>query len=307
MYDLSVIIPARNEMFLARTVEDILQNKRGKTEIIVGLDGAWADPVIKDHPDVTILHSGIDLGQRAITNQCVRLSKARYIMKADAHCAFDEGFDVKMMDAFKEVGNNVTMIPSMKNLHAFDWKCMKCGKKWYQGPTPKECPNCDNKTDFKRKMVWQPRRGTTSSFFRFDKDMHFQYWRELGHRPESQGELAETMSIQGSCFMLTRDKYWELDICSEQFNSWGQQGVEVACKTWLSGGRVLVNKRTWYAHMFRTQGGDFSFPYKNPEDKIQANRDLSKQLFRDNKWDKATRDFQWLLDKFAPIPDWGGA
>ena len=47
--DLSILIPARNEQFLKNTVEDILKNKRGNTEIIVGLDGEWADPPIQDH------------------------------------------------------------------------------------------------------------------------------------------------------------------------------------------------------------------------------------------------------------------
>ena len=55
-YDLSVVIPARSEMFLAKTVEDILLNIEGNTEIIVVLDGAWAAPPIKDDPRVTIIH-----------------------------------------------------------------------------------------------------------------------------------------------------------------------------------------------------------------------------------------------------------
>lgn len=42
--ELSVIIPSRHEEFLKNTVEDILKNKRGETEIIVGLDGQWANP-----------------------------------------------------------------------------------------------------------------------------------------------------------------------------------------------------------------------------------------------------------------------
>jgi hypothetical protein len=104
--------------------------------------------------------------------------------------------------------------------------------------------------------------------------------------------------------MCTKEKWFELEICGEDFNSWGQQGVEVACKTWLSGGRVLVNKRTWYCHMFRTQGGDFGFPYHNPESKIQANRELSRRLFQQNQWPKAIHSFQWLIDKFSPVPDW---
>ena len=54
--DLSIIIPARAEMFVAKTVENLLENIRGdKTEIIVILDGQWADPGIPQHEKVTIL------------------------------------------------------------------------------------------------------------------------------------------------------------------------------------------------------------------------------------------------------------
>jgi hypothetical protein len=150
-------------------------------------------------------------------------------------------------------------------------------------------------------IVWVGKSNPQSTAYRFDTAMHFQYWNEWGKKQE--GDLTETMSIQGSCFMVTRDKWFELDICSEDFNSWGQQGVEVACKTWLSGGRVIVNRKTWYAHMFRTQGGDFSFPYENPQSKVNENREKTKELFLNNKWPKAIHSFQWLLDKFNP-PDW---
>lgn len=240
-YDLSVLIPARNEIYLARTVENILQNIRGNTEILVGLDGAWADPPIEDHERVTILYYNKSVGQRAITNNLAKLSKAKYVMKIDAHCKVDEGFDVKMLEAFKEVGDDVTMIPALYNLHAFNWKCKKCGTEWYQAPTPSYCsnpgeqrgknPNCDNTTDFEKVMVWEIRKSRRSEFYRFDADFHFQYHGARKQHPESAGDLVETMSAQGSCFMLTRMKYWQLNICDEEFGSWGQQGTEVACKT----------------------------------------------------------------------------
>lgn len=297
-YDLSILIPARNEMFLARTVQDLLENIEGNTEIIVALDGQWSDPVLPQDPRVTVLFFPESIGQRAATNQAARISKAKYVMKVDAHCAFDKGFDVKMMDAFKELGDDVTMVPIMKNLHAFNWVC-DCGVTEYQGATH-PCPKCGS--EMKREIVWKPRRGVESMFYRFDNTLHFQYWNEYKHRKEAQTDLAETLSIQGSCFMLTRDKYWELDICDEKHGSWGQQGVEVACKTWLSGGRVITNKRTWYAHMFRTQGGDFGFPYPNPG--ISKAREYSRDLWFNNKWPKAKHNLQWLIDKFAPVPDW---
>ena len=295
--DLTIVIPSRNEIFLTKTIEDILANSEANTEVIAILDGEWPEMnLIRDKRVHYIIHNE-SVGQRIATNQAVKLSKAKYIMKVDAHCAFDKGFDRKMIEAFKEVGDDVTMIPIMRNLHAFDWVC-KNGHRRYQGPSG-PCKECGEPTEMD--ILWIAKSNPQSTAYRFDKTMHFQYWNDWGK--EQEGDITETMSIQGSCFMLTRDKYLELDICSESFNSWGQQGVEVACKTWLSGGRVLVNRRTWYAHMFRTQGGDFSFPYENPESKVQENRELSKKLFRDNQWKGAKRPFSWLLDKFNP-PDW---
>ena len=73
----------------------------------------------------------------------------------------------------------------------------------------------------------------------------------------------------------------------------------MAIKTWLSGGRVLVNLDTWYAHLFRTQKG-FSFPYPMSGNDQQRARDVSKDIFLNNKWDKSVRPLSWLLEKFWP-------
>ena len=112
------------------------------------------------------------------------------------------------------------------------------------------------------------------------------------------------MSLQGSCFMLTRDKYWELNICDENFGSWGSQGIEVAVKTWLSGGKVLVNQLTWYAHMFRTQGGDFGFPYELSGSAVSHAKKTAKELFFNNTWEKQIYPLSWLVEKFWPVPGW---
>jgi glycosyltransferase involved in cell wall biosynthesis len=295
MTDLSILIPARNEMFLARTIQDILEHKEGDTEVIAILDGQWTDPPIPQHPDVTIVYFPESIGQRAATNVAARLSNAKYLMKIDAHCAFDQGFDVKMM---ADMQDDWTMVPIMKNLHVFDWVCPN-GHRRYQGPSG-VCHECGEPTE--RDIVWISKNSPKSTSYRFDNTLHFQYFPEYAKRPEAQGDISETMSLQGSCFMVTRYKYWELDLCDENHGSWGQQGVEVACKTWLSGGRVVCNKRTWYAHMFRTQGGDFGFPYPNPG--VGKAREYSRNLFLNGKWDKAKYPLSWLIEKFAPVPDW---
>lgn len=295
-YELSILIPARNEEFLHLTVQDILKNKRGNTEIIVGCDGNFPLTPIQDHPDVTIYYSPVPLGQRAMTNQLARLSQAKYIAKADAHLAYDEGFDVKLMEVMQD---DWTLVPNMKNLHVFDWVC-KNGHRRYQGGAGK-CKECDEPTE--KEIVWRAKPSPNSTSFCFDTDLHFQYFGDFKKREEGKGKITESFSLQGSFFMVTREKYWELNLCDEEFGSWGQQGVEVALKTWLSGGKVKVLHDTWYAHLFRTQPG-FGFPYKQSGKQIAHARKRSKELFLENKWDKQIYPLSWLLEKFKPVKYW---
>lgn len=295
--DLSILIPARNEEFLARTIEDILSNIEADTEIIAVLDGEWADPPLVQHPRLVVIYLPVSIGQRAATNLAAKLSKAKYVMKVDAHCAFDKGFDRKMIN---EMQDNWTMVPVMRNLHAFNWVC-ECGHEKYQDKGER-CEEC-GKT-MKKKMIWEPRKGTRSYSYSFDSEPHFQYFGEYTRRPEfkAQGELTDTMSLQGSCFFMTRERYWALNICDEALGSWGSQGIEVAVKTWLSGGRVVCNHKTWYAHMFRTkQANGFGFPYPQSDRQIQGAKAKVRDMFFKNKWEGAVRPLSWLVERFMPI------
>jgi glycosyltransferase involved in cell wall biosynthesis len=299
-FDLSVLIPARNEMFLSNTIDSVLANSSDRTEVIVVADGAWPNPVLKDHPRVTLIHNTVPVGQRAAVNQAARLSTAKFIMKLDAHCAVDKDFDLKLMSNIKY---NWTVVPRLYNLHVFNWKCRACGLEKYQGPTPSKCEKCGS-ADVFRDMIYQPRWNRRSDFMRFDKDLHFQYWKAYEKRPESKGDIADVMGNLGACFFMYRERYWDLGGMDENHGSWGQMGTEVSCKAWLSGGRQVVNKTSWYSHLFRTQGGDFGFPYPNPQSNIDKARAYSKDLWLNGKWPLACRKIDWILDKFGPVPGW---
>ena len=307
MRDLSVIIPARNEMFLQATIENILENREADTEIIAVLDGYWPEPPVCDDDRVTIIHVTEPIGQRAATNMGVRASRAKYIMKIDAHCAVDKGFDIKLM---QDCQPDWTMVPMLYNLHAFDWKCKGCGNRTYQGTLPQICAKC-KATQFEMVMVWKPRPGKGPYVaWRFDSQMMFRQWRKYHKRPEAQGRLVETMSFAGPCFFMERKRYKRLGGCDERHGSWGQFGTEWACKSWLSGGKLITTRKTWFAHMFRTGnfkgafGGGSSFPYPISGHAQEKAQKYSRNLWLNDKWPKAVHPLSWLVDKFKPVPGW---
>lgn len=220
-------------------------------------------------------------------------------MKCDAHCAFGQGFDAKLISQCED---DWTVVPEMRNLHAFDWKCSKCGMRTYQGPKPAACKGCGESQGFEMAMVWKPRPHTRQRHMRFDRDLHFQYWRAYKKRAGS-GPLVETMSLLGACWMMRRERYWELGGLDELHGSWGQMGTEVACKSWLSGGKLLCNRTTWFAHLFRTQKG-FGFPYHLSGRQVSQARAHSRWLWEQGNWEKAIHPLSWLVEKFAPVPGW---
>jgi hypothetical protein len=225
-------------------------------------------------------------------------------MKLDAHCSVAEGFDLALLEAAEGLGRAVLQVPTQKNLHVFDWTCTACGWREYQGPAPTACPTCQGPVT--REIVWRPRRGTTSTQWYFDADLHFRYYDGAARAkaPPQSGDYPPTMSLLGACWF--GDRRWILDDLEgldEQHGSWGQMGTELACKAWLSGGRVVCNRRTWFAHLFRTRA-DFSFPYPIKHAEQEAARAYSRRLWTSNAWPKQIRPLETLVAQFAPVPGW---
>lgn len=309
--DLSVIIPGRHEMFHAHTVEDVLAHAKADTEVICILDGGWPpERGIDDHPKVKVVKTATAIGQRAATNLGAQMSRAKYVMKLDAHCSVDDGFDVKMLDVMQP---DWTMIPQMYRLHAFDWACNDCGNGVYQGAKPEKCPACEGE-DLYMKIVWDPKwhKGPSVSW-RFDRDLRMQYWYDHVKRPEVQEQakregVIDTMSCVGCCFLMERERFLELGGMDEDHGSWGQYGTELACKAWLSGGKMVTNMQTWFAHLFRTgnfsANGESTFPYPMSGEDQEKARKHSRDLWLKDRWPLAKHTLRGLVNRFAPVPDW---
>jgi hypothetical protein len=280
----SVLIAARNEPYLGQTIADVLAKARGDIEVIVVLDAYWPEhlpPEYSDHERVTIIHPGRNIGQRPAVNEAARIAKGKYIFKLDAHCMVDEGFDVKLA---ADCEYDWTVIPRMYQLDAEHWK-PKLGKKtdfmFFRAPDADEHPfridYYDGRIAHKFCEEYRAYKNAT--------------WR--------QGDICDTMTCIGAGWFMHRDRFWELGGMDEEHGHWGQMGVELSCKTWLSGGRMVVNKKTWFAHLWRGHA-----PWKLTQKQVDKAREYSKDLWLSGKWPLQKRPLSWLIEKFAPVPTW---
>ena len=154
MSKVSVIIPAKNEEFLGNTIQSILDASQGEVQIVAVLD-AWTPdlPLHFLEDNVQFLHFKDGIGQREAINQGVSYCDGDYILKTDAHSILSPGFDTALTSLCED---DMTIIPRMINLHAFDWVCNDCGATYDNCGTPDICKKCKG-NHFTRSLVWTPK------------------------------------------------------------------------------------------------------------------------------------------------------
>ena len=283
MPEVSVLIPAKNEVYLGKTIQNVLAAARGDVEIIAVCDGYWPEPCIPDDPRVVLLHYAQSIGQRPAVNQAARIARGKYIFKLDGHCMVDEGFDVKLA---ADCEYDWITVPRMYQLD---------GEKWH--------PKMTKKTDF---MFFRSPDAAEHPFRidYYDARIARAFPEEYAayrKAPWRQGDIADTMTCIGAGWFMHKDRFWELGGMDEEHGHWGQMGVELSCKAWLSGGRMVVNKKTWFAHLWRNHA-----PWRLTQHQVDKAREYSKDLWLNNKWPQQKRPLSWLIEKFAPVPTWNG-
>src|SRR3990172_1837336 len=145
----SIIIPSRNEEFLAKTVDDIFAKATGEFEVVVILDEKNQE--LEPRSNLRVIKKNSKPGLRSAMNQAINATKGKYVMKTDAHCMFGEGFD-EILAA--DCNDNWVVIPRRYSLLPEEWKInylrpiidyeyfvfpfvheihsVKTGGKWYQ-------------------------------------------------------------------------------------------------------------------------------------------------------------------------------
>lgn len=270
VHTVTIVIPSRKEKYLNRTIHDLLQKATGPIEVIAVLDGYWppANEIIDD-PRVHYIHYAEPRGMRNAINSAVAIARGEYILKTDAHCMFDRGFD-EVLKA--DCRGNWVVVPRR---YALD------PDKWDTIDNPKY----------------------PIDYMYLSSDLHGVPWEEKNKDKKLQDKLIDDlMSAQGSAWFMKKKYYNELELLDEEsYGTFFNEFQEIGLKCWLSGGRVVVNKKTWYAHWHKPKA--VGRGYRIAEGQQEMAKAFT-QKWKDKAWHRQKLPLHWLVNKFAPVPTW---
>jgi len=258
---LSIIIPAYKEPYLHKTINSLLKNATGEIEVIAVLDGYWAKPEeIVDDKRVRYIHLGKTYGMREAINIGVRISRGEYIMRSDSHCIFGEGFDQILISQMED---NWIVTPRRYCLDPVKWEVM-------------DIPPVDYE------KIGIQTIGQSKKFTGFP-------WE----RPDRKDVMIdETMAMQGSCWLMKKS-WWDKAIGELQTEGYGphlQDSHEMVFKTWKAGGKLMINKNTWFAHKHVSFTRTHNYGGEKAENSVKYSYETWKDYYREikEKWHDRT-------------------
>jgi glycosyltransferase involved in cell wall biosynthesis len=280
----SVVIPSRHERWLQNTIDDLLKKASEDVEVIAVHDGAWPAPYLKDHPKVTQIHWSENRGMRAGINAAVAISTGDYILKADGHTLWGEGWDEILK---RDCEEDWIVVPRRYSLDAEKW-AIKTDK-----------PPVD--AHYLSYPFERPGDPTCS--------IHGTVWRERA-KERKDILIDDEMSTQGSAYFMHK-KYWQRigPLDDQSYGVFTQEAQEFGLKCWLGGGRLVINKNTFYAHLHKGKQYGTGYKFNNAQWEWWAaenkkGREFAVDYWLNNRWTQRVRDFEWLIEKFWPVPSW---
>ena len=227
MIKLSIVIPGYKDPYSQKTIADLIKNSDlgDQLEIIHVWDGFYPSfEIIQDH-HVRYVHLGKNRGMRGAINAGIAVARGEFFMRLDEHCSFAKGYDKALTDACKE---NEVMTAKRFFLDPVKWGVM------------------DDPPVEHEKLVIQHVSDTVRKFA----------GKRWPSRDEEQKDVpvSETLAMQGSMWIANREFFLKTvgDLQTEGYGPLIQDSVEVCMKYWQAGGKLMLNKNTWFAHKHRS-------------------------------------------------------
>ncbi len=281
---LSIIIPSRSPQYLQKTVTDLLDKAEGEIEVIVVLDGIWpeAHEMPPEDDRVVVIHHGEvhnNIGMRGSINAGMAIARGTHVMKVDEHTMVGEGFDTILK---ADCDDNMVVIPRRKRLDPETWTLIQDGR-----------PDIDYM--YIEYPYAKPQDKT--------QGLHGAEWK----RPERADIMIDdTPTMQGSGYFMkksTWDQYWPDGLDDENYGPFTQEAQEITNTVWLNGGRVIVNKNTFYAHFHKGSKGK-GYGFSNEQYKKHSEQNEKGRIYCIEKW-LAHPKWDWFVtEKFPDMPGW---
>jgi glycosyltransferase involved in cell wall biosynthesis len=273
MDKVSVIIPARNERYLQATIDNLVATAAGAIEVIPVMDGTSSFGSPAPHPLVKPVFHAEPQGMRPSIDAGAVAASGEYLMKCDAHCIFAPGWDQALQEA---CGPLDLVVPTRHSIDPELWIPKWRHFNYHYLTFP-----------YDQSMYGYGLHAKT-----YDWDVNKRINSERAHL-----EVDDLMTMQGSCWLMRRARYFEILHPLDHANFYFyQEAQEVGLKVWLAGGSNRIVKSTWYAHLHKgssTGRGFFLSIHKK-----RRSEAFGADFFMEDRWTKATRPFAWLVDKF---------
>jgi glycosyltransferase involved in cell wall biosynthesis len=257
MIKLSVVIPSYKDPYLVKTIDSLLVNSGlgKKLEIIAVLDGYWPTFEIINDPRVRYVHLGKNRGMKGAINAGVAISQGEFIMRTDEHCAFGKDYDRILTETCEP---NWIVTARRYFLDPDKWEVM-------------DIPYIDYE-----RLVTQT-IGDAKKFTGFP-------WVERANKRKNI-MIDETMAMQGSMWVMARS-WWDKVIGELEAGPYGthyQDQHEMIFKTWKAGGKMMVNKNTWFAHRHNSFRRHHQVSHGSQQKELQAFYDYWKDYYMEIK------------------------
>jgi hypothetical protein len=219
---------------------------------------------------------------RASINLGVAASKGDYIMKIDEQCGVSPGYDTRLISICED---DMVIVPRRYRLEPETWTLVEDGRPPidymfvaypYERPYDKTC------------------------------GLHGDLWK----RPDRADiEVDDLMTMQGSCYFMKRS-YWDKilpkGLRTDLYGTFTMEAQEISMTTWLSGGRLVVDKGCWYSHWHKGKNGK-GYGFSTAQYRKHCEGMEKGRLYAIEYWLNQTDyplTIDWLIDKFAPVPTW---
>ena len=280
----SIVIPARNERFLVPTITGLLAAAAGDVEIIPVLDGRLANGKFQELPDdprIKPIFKDVPEGMRPAINDGARAATGEFLLKADGHVILGPGYD-EILKA--DCDFDWVVVPTRHSIDPTTWT-MKPRDFNYTILTYPFLPSMYGAGFHAVTFPWDQNKNVNAQ----RKDL----------------PIDDIIGAQGSIWFQHTAYFLGFPPLDHEALNFYQENQEVTLRILATGGRSVINKRTWGAHYHKGKenvGAD-GRPGRGFYLDVRKKRDSEAQVVEwclngwPASWGPTTRRFESIVEQ----------